>query len=108
MAMKISFLPVRMETRLEVSVRGEVLVLNGEELDLSGATERAPLTPEGNPWVVGEVCRTDKALDLVLLLPHGPDAPEETRFPKPLQVVADGPLELPPYDRVVIEPEPEI
>ena len=95
--MKITLVPVRMDVPLQAELQGEVLVLNGARVDLSAATEKAPLRP-GGPWIIGEVRRVKGELQLELLLPHGADAPEETRFPAMLEVTEDGPLPLPPHD----------
>lgn len=97
--MKIRLVPIRMDERLTVSVQGDVLVLNGVALDLSKVTAKAPMQPgAGMPWVQGEILRNGKVLEVTLLLPHGADAPEQTRFPADLLIVKDGPVELPPYE----------
>lgn len=97
--MRISLLPMRMDTRLEVEVKGETLILNGEAVDLSGAKKSKPLVPEaGAPWIIGEVTRGADGLALTLLMPHGASAPDETRFPSDILVVSDGVLSLPPYE----------
>ncbi len=41
-----------------------------------------------------------------IILPHGPDAPEATRFPEPISVKGDGPVDLPPWGPVEPEPAP--
>jgi hypothetical protein len=103
MRMKIRLVPARMDDRIEVAVRGETLIVNGIEVDLSAATAAAPLLPEaGQPWILDAVIRhetgADRGLELSLLLPHGANAPAETRFPADLVVTEDGPVALPPYD----------
>jgi hypothetical protein len=54
--------------------------------------------PRPAPWIVGQPFEEDGAWHLTLVLPHGENAPEQTRFPGPLDVTADGPLALPPYN----------
>jgi hypothetical protein len=52
-------------------------------------------------WITGDVSRVSGEICLSLLLPHGANAPEETRFPAAYSIpliIADGPVPLPPYD----------
>lgn len=97
--MKITLVPIRMDLRLEASLKGESLILNGQTVDLSAATQDRPLDAAelDCAWLVGEVRRMGGEIELALILPHGPDAPEVTRFPAPLRQVKDGDLALPPY-----------
>ncbi len=98
--MKITLVPVRMDCPLEVSLKGESLILNGEAVDLSRVTEAGPLDAAefGSSWIIGDVRRVAGEIELSLILPHGADAPEGTRFPKPVRRVKDGALALPDYD----------
>ena len=95
--MKITLSPVRMDSPLTASLAGEVLTLNGTPVDLAGVTEGTPYEAHGSAWIAGPVERIAGELHLTLVLPHGPQPPEETRFPVPLDV-ADGTLPLPPYE----------
>jgi len=101
--MKIKLSPVRIDTQLEASLRGEVLTLNGEEFDFSPLLEGAtvPASAINSPWFFGEIERKGGDVSLTLILPHGANAPESTRFPEPITATADGLLELPIYDEVV-------
>lgn len=97
--MKFTFSPLRSETRLVASVRGDVLVLNGAELDFGPLPKGAVLPREAVPcdWISGDVMRAeDGTLTVPLVLPHGAEAPVETLFPQPLQTES-GPVPLPPY-----------
>lgn len=92
--------PVRSDEPLTASVAGQTLTLNGIALDFSplpaGAT--LPRAAIDNPWVAGDVTRAmDGTLTVPLLLPHGPNAPEATRFPDPI-TINSGDVPLPPYD----------
>jgi hypothetical protein len=51
----------------------------------------------GCPALAGPVTRAEGVLRVPLILPHGADAPPETRFPAPLSLSGDGPVALPPY-----------
>ncbi|GGG77478.1 hypothetical protein GCM10011415_27970 [Salipiger pallidus] len=99
--MKIILSPIRLDTQLELSKSGDTLTINGEVFDFidvpAGATlPRAAITCD---WIAGDVTRDEAGvLTVPVVLPHGADAPEETRFPEPLVDVADGPVELPPYN----------
>tara|TARA_R100000152_G_C6782307_1_gene219811 strand:- start:40540 stop:40941 length:402 start_codon:yes stop_codon:yes gene_type:complete len=93
----INLSPVRSdEPQPKVSYAAPVLTVDGIDYDLSelpdGATAEHP--------VLGQVSRTGSDYELTLRLPHGPRAPEITRFPVPIEVNVDGPIELPPYDEV--------
>lgn len=106
--MKIYLSPKGIPDRLEASVSGDVVIVNGVSLDFSPLKEGAvlPASAIDNPWVAGDVRRENGEICLTLVLPHGPTAPIETRFPAafdvPMTVVA-GPVPLPPY-----ETEPEV
>jgi hypothetical protein len=96
--MNITFSPVRRDDRLVLSKSGEVLTVNGTDLDF-GPLPAGALLPRdaiGCDWIAGDVERDAAgALTVPLILPHGPDAPEAARFPAPLTDVADGAVTLP-------------
>lgn len=98
--MIINFSPVRMDETLAVERQGDVLYLNGEACDLGPLLEGAtlPATAISSKWFAGQVDRENGELTLTLILPHGPNAPERTRFPQPITVSGDGLVELPMYD----------
>lgn len=97
--MIITLLPVRMDADLTLHRRGDVLTLNGRDIDLSALPEGASLPSEtlDCPWISGPVRREGGRLSVPVLLPHGPDAPQEMLFPEPLLLTADGPVPLPPH-----------
>ena len=98
--MKITLSPMRSDTPLTVARDGDTLTINGETFDFSEVAEGATLSREdaGCQWLAGDVRREDGVLHMTLILPHGPNAPQETRFPAPITVEDDGPIEIPPYD----------
>lgn len=98
--MRISLSPQRGLSPLALSRAGDVLTINGEAFDFSGLPDGATLPRESVAceWLVSDVDRVGGVLHFTLLLPHGPNAPEETRFPAPVDVVEDGPIDLPPFD----------
>lgn len=99
--MNITLSPIRADAALTLHRAGDVLTINGEAFDLSGIPEGAtlPRTAVACDWLASDIVRTDGVLHLSLFLPHGANAPEETRFPVPLVVTANGPVTLPPHDQ---------
>ena len=97
--MKIEFSPMRHTQRLALEKRGEALILNDETVDFSALVEgeTVSLLTLGNVWFAGPVKRENGELHIQLILPHGADAPEETRFPEALSVTSDDVIELPPF-----------
>lgn len=97
----ITLSPMRRDDTLTVSVSGDVLVLNGEALDLGRLApgESLPAETLGGDWIASDILRHESGeIALTLILPHGESAPEATRFPQPITVTADGPVQLPPHD----------
>lgn len=97
--MQITLSPMRRPDMLDLSRAGDTLTINGELFDFSILPEGASLPADAidSDWFAGPVTRVDGALHVVLVLPHGDHAPEETRFPLPLTLTGDGPVTLPPY-----------
>lgn len=98
--LKINLSPVRSdEAQSKVSYTAPILTVDGVDYDLSelpdGATAKHP--------ILGTVNRTGSDYEVTLKLTHGANAPYDTRFPAPIEVTVDGPVELPVYN----EPEPE-
>ena len=105
--MKITLSPTRRDETLTASKAGDKLTLNGEEFDFGPLEEGETLPADAidSPWIAGDVTRTDGVLHITLRLPHGANAPEETRFPEPIIDPPDGEIDLPPYE--IEDPEPE-
>lgn len=97
--MKINLSPVRCDEKLTVAVKGDCLTLNGVSYDFSPLLEGATLPSEAIDCehIIGDVVRENGVLILTLRLPHGANAPEETRFPVPVVTTKDGVVTLPPY-----------
>ena len=100
MTMKISFSPVRCDTRLRVSVLGDTIFVNDEPFDFSPLAEGATLPAEAvnSDWFTGPITRKDGCIEVVLVLPHGAVAPKEARFPAPVTTQVDGPVALPAHE----------
>ena len=105
--MKITLSPTRRDETLVASRSGDTLTLNDEGFDFSPLAEGETLPADAidSPWIVGDVTRTDGVLHITLRLPHGANAPEETRFPEPISDPPDGEINLPMHS--LPEPEPE-
>lgn len=94
--MQISFSPIRADGALSVSVAGDVLTVNGLRLDLGALQEGGHLPAAAIPSAAfaSDVTRQGGALQVVLFLPHGEDAPAEVRFPAEVDL-AQGPCLAP-------------
>ena len=105
--MNITLSPTRRDETLTASRDGDTLTLNGEAFDFSPLEEGETLPADAidSPWIAGDVTRTDGVLHITLRLPHGANAPEETRFPEPIIDPPDGDIALPMHS--LPEPEPE-
>lgn len=103
--MRISFSPVRSDQKLVLARQGDVLVFNGEALDLSGIPEGASLPRSAVfcDWIASDIERQKGVLHLTLVLPHGAQAGEGTLFPAPITVKGDGPVALPDYEEPILD-----
>lgn len=97
--MKIKFSPIRSDSKLEASLKGDCLILNGVSYDFTPLLDGATLPAEAIECahIVGDVFRENGHVVITLLLPHGPNAPQETRFPVDIVTTKDGVVTLPPY-----------
>lgn len=104
--MHISFTPMRSDTPLSLHRAGDVLTINDEAFDLSAIPEGAtlPKAAVSCAWLASDIERQDGQLHLTLILPHGANAPDQTLFPAPIQLSADGPVDLPAYDAAPEDP----
>lgn len=102
--MRISFSPQRCGTELSLSRIGDVLTINDQEFDFTALPEGGllPRTAIQSDWLASDVVRIEGVIHLTLILPHGADAPDETRFPEPMDLGA-GPVTLPPFDGITGE-----
>ena len=101
--MKIKLSPMRMDERLDAYINGDILTVNGIALDFRQLQddEQLPCSAIDSPWIMSDVHRIQGDIHITLRLPHGPNAPHETRFPaaftEPMTVIS-GPVPLPPYN----------
>ncbi|MBK5932932.1 hypothetical protein C8N32_12133 [Rhodovulum imhoffii] len=94
--MKICFCPIRLDTAFRLHRVGDVLTINGQDFDFSELPEGAtlPRAAIACDWLASDVERRDGVICLALMLPIGPGAPEALRFPVPLILSEDGPVDL--------------
>ncbi len=90
----LKFSPQRRDDRLDLQKRGDTLLINGEAFDPSAYDASLPQ----NNLIVCEPTQLEDGWSVTIILPHGATAPRVTRFPDPITVSADGPVELPPYE----------
>ncbi|HBO3507160.1 TPA: hypothetical protein L4S47_002593 [Pseudomonas aeruginosa] len=85
------------DERLLLSRAGDVLTVNGQTFDFTPLPDGGELPAEatGSEWFAGPVVRRDGLLELSLRFPLAADASAAARFPEPLLIEADGPVELP-------------
>ena len=95
--MQINWNPQRRDDSLTVVKQGDVLIVNGTEFDFSAMPEGATLPAEAidSDLFSGPVERISGEIVLTLTLPHGPNPSHAVAFPQPINVTADGPVELP-------------
>lgn len=103
----INLSPVRLDVELSASVSGKVVTLNGEAFDFGFMQDGDMLPADAidTDFITNSVKCADGAIHLTLNLPHGANAPHETRFPEPITVTTSGPVNLPPFDVEGTEPE---
>jgi len=90
----IKLSPQRRDDRLHLEKRGATLLFNGELFDPLAYDEKRPSCQ----WIVGRLEAIEDGWSVTVILPHGSPAPRATRFPEPITVSTDGPVELPPYE----------
>lgn len=102
--MRITYSPVEGLPAAEMSVEGETLTINGTDYDFSalGEGEIIPFLTLGEPLIVSDVTRVAGVVEITVILPHGPSAITETRFPDPVEIMTDGPISLPEYDDTLV------
>lgn len=102
--MRLNFEPVRMDASLSLLVKGDELQINGEAFDFGPLPEGAilPRAAVACEWLASDVTRRGGQIELTLILPHGANAPHETRFPAPIDAV-DGPVPLPEFGAENVE-----
>lgn len=89
--MIITLTPIRHDIPLIAERMKDRLILNGVPVDMASPGECS--------WILGQPEQREGRWHVMLLVPHGADAPPETLFPAPVVLTGDGPVPLPPYSR---------
>lgn len=116
--MKIKLFAALDDSTIEASVKGDVITINGDKVDLSGIPEgfRLPGSAVGNKFFVDSefIERVDGELCFTLILPVQWETPDEYRNPTtPLVIsikkgVVPFPDTTPPKDPEIKEVENEV
>lgn len=95
--MIINLSPQRSDKELLIIKSGDLLIVNGVELDFSLLEEGSLLPREAIdcPELISDVERIDGHVTLTFILPHGVSASGEARFPTPIVDPPDGEVVLP-------------
>lgn len=97
--MHITLSPQCRDDRLTLERIGDSLIINDEKFDFSPLPNNTvlPRAAVKCDLLVSDIKRLDGTIYLTLILPHGPHAPETTRFPTAIIDPPDGLVQLPPY-----------
>ena len=82
--MQITFVPQRRDDTLTLERSGDVLSINHTEVFDFTFLQNGDVIAEvdlDSEWIVSDVTRVAGEVQLRVLLPHGPDANDEMRFP---------------------------
>lgn len=96
--MILNFAPQR-GPDIDIRVDGDTLTVDGTTLDFGPLAEGdiLPAAATGCDWLTGNIAREAGQIVLTLILPHGPDATRDRRFPDPVTLTSGRPS-LPPYN----------
>ena len=89
--------PIRKDVELSVVENGDLLIINSEVFDISRLQEgeTLPRSAIDSSFICGDVMRLDGNLSIPLSLPHAFDTSHAARFPRPITITKNGPVELP-------------
>ena len=98
--MKITLSPIRGNAPIALKKQGDTLIVNSEAFDFSFLSEgdTIPRDAVTAGWLASDVTRTHGDLVMTVVLPHGANAPQETRFPDLITATQDGAITLPIYE----------
>lgn len=96
--LKLKFTPQRNdEGQLIVNWNDPVLTVQEVQYDLSELPDGATAEHE----VLRQVIRNGNDYEVLLVLPHGSNASEATRFPQDLEIFENGIINVPLYNEVI-------
>jgi hypothetical protein len=96
----LNFIPVAGVEPITLVIEGDTIAINGDVGDFGFIEEGGVMSGKDIDCyhLDGDVTRVEGALHFWVILPCGSNAPHETRFPKPLHITRDGPVELPLFN----------
>jgi hypothetical protein len=108
--MKITLSPVRGNAPITLEKQGDTLIVNSEAFDFAFLAEGDTLPRDAvtADWLASDVTRIKGDLNMTVVLPHGANAPQETRFPDLITATEDGAITLPIYEEPPIDETPPI
>lgn len=95
--MLINLSPIYSDKTLEITKTNDTLTINGESFDFSQLPNGATLPREaiGCEFILSDVHRVNREIELTLLFPIRADASHEARFPQPINMTTNGQVVLP-------------
>ena len=95
--MILTLSPVLSDEKTVISAQGDKLTVNGVLFDFTQLAkgETLPAAAINSPLICGDVTRTSGKINVAVRFGHAQDASEAARFPQPINVLANGPVELP-------------
>ena len=95
--MKLNLSPMLSDESTTISVKNDVLTVNGQAFDFSQLPEGATLPQQaaGSHLILSDVTRSGGQIEVAVLFAHKADASDAARFPQPINVTKNGPVELP-------------
>lgn len=95
--MKITFVPQLSDAVLELNKSGDILTINGDELDFSDLPEGGeyPVGSINNPHVLGGVSRNNGHVELSIILPFSNIFWSGASKSHVCFVNSDGPIDMP-------------
>jgi hypothetical protein len=97
--MILDFTCVRRDHDIRLEVKGDVLRINGQRIDFRRLPEGGMLPPGAiaSEWIGSGATRENGHVRLTVVLPCGPNAPQERRFAATRVITDDGLVSLPPF-----------
>jgi hypothetical protein len=97
--MIINYSPQLRGDALTLSKNGNILTINGEEIDFepleSGTKLPLDVCQEYSPFLLGAQRNDGGELELTILLPHTPNATQAALFPQPVVNPNNGQIQIP-------------
>lgn len=89
--------PVLSDEQTVISVQGDALTINGQTFDFRPLAEGAvlPRAAIGSQLIADDVTRTAGKIHVTVRFGHAQEASQAARFPQPITVTINGPVELP-------------